>query len=370
MRFFIINTDYSKFLDHFYKTHPGLHKKSYEEQHAARMRTLFGTADFYSSHLRDLGHDAWDVIANMEPMQRQWAEEHNVTYQRPQRSLRFSRGFIPCFSRDNRASLFSILEAQIRFYRPDVLYCMAIELIGSDFLKRVRPYYRLAIGQHAAPHPEHDISEYDLMLSSLPNFVDYYRRKGMKSELFHLGFEPRILEKLSAGQKRHDIVFIGGLGGHHHESKSLLESLCRRYNTKVWGYGIEGLPADSPIRKSYMGLLWGKDMYQILRDARIGFNRHIDIAGDYANNMRLYETTGVGTLLLTDHKSNISGMFVPGREVITYREAEECIEQARYYLEHDQERGAVARAGQERTLREHTYNHRMQELADIVRKHT
>jgi spore maturation protein CgeB len=118
-----------------------------------------------------------------------------------------------------------------------------------------------------------------------------------------------------------------------------------------------------------MGLAWGKEMYQTLSDAKIVFNRHIDVADDYANNMRLYEATGVGTLLITDHKRNMTSMFTPGLEVLTYRHAEECVELVEYYLEHTEEREAIALAGQERTLKEHTYLHRMQELLDIVRKY-
>ena len=48
---------------------------------------------------------------------------------------------------------------------------------------------------------------------------------------------------------------------------------------------------------------------------------------------------------------------------------QECAELVKHYLEHDGERRAVAKAGQERTLRDHTYQQRMKELADIVRKH-
>jgi spore maturation protein CgeB len=59
-------------------------------------------------------------------------------------------------------------------------------------------------------------------------------------------------------------------------------------------------------------------------------------------------------------------MFEPGKEVVAYRSPEECVELVKYYLEHDKEREAIARAGQERTLREHTYYHRMQELVEIV----
>jgi len=85
--------------------------------------------------------------------------------------------------------------------------------------------------------------------------------------------------------------------------------------------------------------------------------------------MRLYEATGVGTLLITDWKANLNELFELGNEVLAYRSPEECSEFIQYYLEHDDERKAIAAAGLQRTLREHTYYHRMQELVEIVRKH-
>lgn len=109
-------------------------------------------------------------------------------------------------------------------------------------------------------------------------------------------------------------------------------------------------------------------MYQILRNSQITLNHHGDIP-PYANNCRLYEATGVGTLLITDWKTNLREMFEPGKEVIAYRSPEECAELIQCYLEHGDERKAVARAGQQRTLREHTYYQRMQELVEIIRKY-
>ena len=93
------------------------------------------------------------------------------------------------------------------------------------------------------------------------------------------------------------------------------------------------------------------------------------MAGSYANNMRLFEATGVGALLITDCKENLSEMFEPGKEVVVYRGAEECVELIRYYLEHEEERQTIAAAGQQRTLREHSYYQRMKELVEIVRKY-
>lgn len=371
MRFLIINTDYPAFLRWLYARHHDLEKHSYHEQMRARMESLFGVADFYSANLRKLGHEAVDVICNNENSQNAWGREHGIVRNhRSKWRVTLRRGVMPWVRREcSREWLYSILEAQIKVYRPDVIYCMAIETIGSDLLNRVKGHYRLAVGQHAAPLPAQDIGEYDLILSSLPNQVDHFRKQGMKSVLFRLGFEPRILKSLSVGANHFGVVFVGGLSGHHRLGADILESLCQRFEAKVWGYGIERLGAESQIRKNHMGLVWGKEMYQILSDAKIVFNRHIDVAGDYANNMRLYEGTGVGTLLITDHKKNMGSMFTPGREVLTYRHAEECAELVEYYLEHTEEREAIALAGQERTLKEHTYLHRMQELLDIVRKY-
>ena len=107
-------------------------------------------------------------------------------------------------------------------------------------------------------------------------------------------------------------------------------------------------------------------MYQQLQRAKIALNIHIDLAENYAANMRLYEATGVGTMLVTDAKLNLHELFEPGKEVVAYRTPEECAELIAHYLEHPVEREAIASAGQQRTLREHTYYHRMQELVEII----
>ena len=83
--------------------------------------------------------------------------------------------------------------------------------------------------------------------------------------------------------------------------------------------------------------------------------------------MRLYEATGVGTMLLTDEKDNLGELFAPGRELVTYRDENELVERVNHYLQHDRERREIAAAGQARTLREHTYRHRMKELLAILR---
>lgn len=78
MKFLIVDTNYDSYLQWFYITHPDVEPLSYAEQWRALMDLCFGTADFYSSNLRKLGHEAHEVIANNEPLQRQWVLENDI----------------------------------------------------------------------------------------------------------------------------------------------------------------------------------------------------------------------------------------------------------------------------------------------------
>ena len=70
--------------------------------------------------------------------------------------------------------------------------------------------------------------------------------------------------------------------------------------------------------------------------------------------------------MVTDGGENLPELFEPGREAVTYETEDELIEKLRHYIEHDEERQAIAAAGQERTLREHTYEQRIGELAEML----
>ena len=112
--------------------------------------------------------------------------------------------------------------------------------------------------------------------------------------------------------------------------------------------------------------VFGKDYFSILAQSKMTFNCHIDCSEQYAANVRLFEATGMGTCLITDWKQNITDFFEPGTEIITYRNADDCIEKALYYLKNDDERESIAKAGQIRTLKDHTMAKRMVEMNKII----
>jgi spore maturation protein CgeB len=107
-------------------------------------------------------------------------------------------------------------------------------------------------------------------------------------------------------------------------------------------------------------------MYQVLRRSRITLNSHIDLAGREAGNMRLFEATGAGAFLLTDYKDNLDTLFAPDREVAVWRSTDDCLKAIDRHLGDDKSREEIARAGQARTMAQHTYRHRTCEILGLV----
>ena len=371
MRFLILDTSYPAFLGWLYAQNPGLAEKPFDEQLRVHTESCFGQAGFCVANLRALGQEAYTLNVNNESMQKRWAREHGLKVSPDWRwEFRLRRGIVPWISRNylNRW-FYEILAEQVRYYKPDVILNMAMDGINTSFLQEIKRCTRLLVGQIASPLPQGETwSIYDLVISSLPNLVEYFRRLGVRSEFNRLAFEPTVLRHVQNQERTFPVSFIGSFTGAHSSRDELLKYLCSNLPIDVWGIGIDRLPQGSPIRTRYRGNAWGIDMFRILAASKIVVNHHIDIAQSFANNLRLFEATGTGALLITDSKENLQEMFEPGKEVMAYRDPEECGELIKYYLEHDGEREAIATSGQRRTLESHTYLQRMQDLVRIVHK--
>jgi hypothetical protein len=350
MRVLIVDTCYPAFLDAHYARHPGLEAAPYDAQWQALMATRFGTSDAYSHFLAELGHTAHEVVVDCAPLQAAWAAAH---------------GLPP--DADGEATLL----AQLVDFRPDVVYLQNLHVLGDATMARIRAAGVLVVGQIASEAPPTSrLRMFDLILTSFPHFVDRFRRLGIATEYFRIGFDPRVLDDLGPVEPRHDAVFAGALNGiRHRRGNRVLARAARRLPLEFWGYDLRGWPPWSPIRRRYRGEAWGLEMYRLLASSRIVLNRHIGAARQYANNMRLYEATGVGSLLLTDEKANLHELFEPGREIVTYVSPGDLVDKARHLLDHEEERRAIAVAGQARTLRDHSYAVRMRELAAILEEH-
>ncbi len=82
-------------------------------------------------------------------------------------------------------------------------------------------------------------------------------------------------------------------------------------------------------------------------------------------NMRMFEATACGALLITQRVPYLEDFWELGSEIVIYEKLEEMIDKIIYFLAHENERTKIALAGQKRTLLEHTYEKR----AKIAKAH-
>jgi spore maturation protein CgeB len=364
MRVLVVDTYYAAFLDEHYRSRPGRAESSYADQHASLMERCFGTSDAFSLGLRAAGHDATEIVANCLPLQLRWAAEHGAA--RSARAAARLPGRLG--ARAHSELLRRIAREQAADFEADVVLCQDMSFFARADLDALRADGRLVVGQIASPPPDEErVRGYDLILTSFPHFVERFRALGVRSEYLRLAFHRAVLDRLPATERSRPLTFVGSVDPRvHGEGAALLERVARELPLEAFGYGAEQLPAGSTLAAAHGGEAWGLDMYRLLAESRVTLNRHIRAAEGYANNMRLYEATGVGAFVITEAAPNLADILEPGVEAVTYTGADELIDKARHYLEHEDERAAIAAAGQVRTLREHTYEQRVRELVALL----
>lgn len=345
-----INTYYHAFLNNIYSNKDDLASRDYASQLKILQQTLFGDSDFYSKNIIKAGWEGDDVIVNCDTLQKKWTREKGYT-----------------------AEGMNIAFEQIKEKYPDVVYIQDMHLISREFISAIRPFARLIVGQIASPAGDGiPFDLYDIVVSSFPHFVKLFRKYGITSYYQPLAFDPEITQKVPNVPyelRPVECSFVGGISTHHGKAYSLLELLAKMTPIQFWGYGAQSLPADSAVLPKHRGEAWGVEMFYLMASSKIAINRHIDAAENNANNMRLFEATGCGALLITDYKDNLHELFEIGKEVVVYRSFEECAALVNYYLNNPAEAAAIAKAGQLRTLRDHTYERRMLQTGEFLARH-
>jgi len=352
VRIIFFATYYEPYLQAFYNKSPGLASAPYAVQLERLIGDFFGAFGSYVLECRRQGHDAHLIIANCRTLQRKWALENNAAFSETDWQ-------------------FSLPLLQTRQLAPDIFFIGSMFQYYGSFLKEIRKYARKIHGWISCPIPndlflrEHP----DLILTSSPHYLDRFKIQGVKSALVEAFFDPTILTRLSAENSQYqprydtmDFTFIGGITIAHGKRIAALKRLAAKTPIEFFGYGYESvfrirIPLinrliRSAVLKRYRGEIWGVDMYRALAASRITFNAHIDMAEGYGVNMRMYEATGAGALLLTDGKGRRE--LFTDREVVYYDDIDDAIEKVQYYLNNEQERLKIARAGQKRTLSEYT----------------
>ena len=401
-RFIKVSSFYKPFLQHYYQSHPDIVSKSYQEQHRHLMDQGYGYSNYFPYYLeKNHSIQGQELIYNAQALQNAWAKEHG-----------------------SELSGNSLLLEQLKSYQPEILFIQNSIDFHESFIRTIREEVKsvkLLIGHCCTPYTRDNIKafqHYNLILSCSETFLTQFSEQNIHSYLFPHAIEASLIQKIGQpAEPLNEIVFIGSLfyrKEFHSKRIFYIEEIFKaNLPLKIYGLlerdawhtlkmkqsaylllrllqslGLQNIRnhellqkvaqlKEMPRRSKYSEeilknirheQIFGLEMLKTISMYRIGFNLHAEVAGDYAANVRMFEVSGVGSLLVTDHKKSIESLFEPDREILTYRSKEECTEKLRWAMENPEEARQIALAGQKRTLMDHSVEKRAEQLYEIIRK--
>lgn len=341
--------------------------------YAEMARAAFGLGLFYGdSYLHafaERGLPAEQVVPMCRPLQYRWAAEQGLWTtptlfgRNPMRwywKRRYGEGPL-------RWSLRRIAAEQVRRARPDVLWVFSgIPVQREDLASWRRHAGSVALWWSCPLNERFPYDGFDLILSCIPQLVDEFRRRGLRAELVPHAFDARLGALAQPGPRLGRVAFVGNLSRDHSERTRFLEALAGAVELDFYGPSVDMLPQDSPLRGRYRGPAWGHDLYRIYGSYAVVVHKNLDMAGASASAKRLFEATGMGACLVTEASDDLGNLFRPGHEVLTYSGLDDCLALLRGLLDDPARAAAVGRAGQARTLRDHTYTARVGQILDCM----
>jgi spore maturation protein CgeB len=222
---------------------------------------------------------------------------------------------------------------------------------------------------------------YDYVFTLEISCVELYRRLGCP-RVYHLPFaaDPESFRIYPAlPEFRRDISIIGTAYGNRIDAIDRLAPVLSEYHTMISGQWWDRLKNFARLKRFIRSADWmsPEETAQWYSGSKLVINLH-RLAGDETINQnsqgvpalsvnpRTFEINACGTLQLCDARDDIARCYIPGREIVTYESIEELAAKIQYFMTHEDERREIALRGYRRTLGEHTYRHRLNQLLGTI----
>lgn len=262
------------------------------------------------------------------------------------------------------------VSARVRRFSPDFIVlskCLALELETVERLVRDTPnamwyhdpqWYR----DTARPDIGHIAAVGKLSRTFfVTGFDAEWRGLGLPAKFLPAAGDAGITPVARDPRFASDVAFIGT--GYDEGRAALLQQVAACHQVRVYGLGWE------PWRRELQW--WGKpveggDFARVCSSAAItlGINPVRAEGGVTYTSDRTWMVMLAGAFYLGQGTPGVMTFLQDGEHCRWYRDADECVRLAEYYLRHTAERERIRRAGEAFVRRHHTYDQRVRHLLD------
>jgi len=199
-----------------------------------------------------------------------------------------------------------------------------------------------------APH-------FDYCVTNTIEAVPKYREIGAKSILrVPIIGGMAIKRDWSKKKEKYEVSFIGNK--EHGRDKYINE--IKKKNIPIYLIGGERGEGYIPIEEVF-DIYWNSKIN--LNFSRTGYNEEkLGMKG------RIFEVPMAGGFMLTEYVPGLENYFEIDKEIVCFRDSKEMIDKIKYYLNHDEERRAIAKAGWERARANYTSFHTLSKVFEEI----
>jgi len=208
------------------------------------------------------------------------------------------------------------------------------------------------------------ISDYDGLFFKDTYLVKVLREQYNKQNIYYLPecCNPKYHKNVVVQDKEKEFyeADISTYGSPHNIRTSFFFQLLKyNYKIKIWGHQTPIWLKDKELKALYKGVyVFNESKCKAVLAAKININtlHPSEING---LNARTFETAGIGGFQIIHWRPSLQDNFEDGKEIISFNNFDELIDKINYYLDKPNERATIARAGQLRAYKDHTYSHRI-----------
>ena len=280
-------------------------------------------------------------------------------------------------AREEQNAMNTALLEMARREKPDFFLTFLGERIYPETIAKLQAFNITTVFWHErnfvhkkTPNVRESLPYYDFVFTYDPGLISVLKDVGVPdAHYLPFGCYPPLHRKMSPDEFEYeayqtDVAFCGTLMPGRVELLRDIVDTGVEFWTHSWN---DGLKRQFPeLAPRYRGEARGMSMVQLLNASKIVLNPHHITNSITGTNMRTFEAGGCQTFLLSDYKPELERMFRIGAEIEVYHSLNELKEKIAYYLEHPDEREAMAHTLQQKMYAEHTYHHRFQEMLDVI----
>ena len=203
----------------------------------------------------------------------------------------------------------------------------------------------------------------DIMYLTNRGEVALYRQRGVNARFITGGCDPVAHRVVQAPESfyRSEVAFIGKANAP--DRVACMHEVGRRFDLKLWGAGWEDNGLKAAAKHVYAA-----EYRKICAGTKIVLGWNIDPTVDLYFSNRTWYTLGCGGFLLTAYSPSLEELFGRGRELDWFETVEECCEKIEFYLQHDEQRQKISRAGYQLAHEEYSYDNMVERIVEDVRK--